>query len=658
MDSENPWSQIDPNTLISPSFGLDTYMDAQSQAMKRAMAINDAQQKLRTQALQQTTLASALNNPSAQNLSAYALANPDAVAGIKQAHDVLDQQAQRQNIQDGTAFFNYLNAGQTDDAIGVLDKRISALKDVGGDTTALDAMKNLAQHDIPRAKLMAGMYLTSVAGDKLAEAMGTSAGFATDQAAKQAGIAKTQAETQQITNPRPETASAGLGPDGQPVFYNPKGPPPANAGAALATTNNGALNGFVQQLTKSENATGNPAAKNPNSSATGNGQFLNGTWLDVVQKYRPDLTQGKSQADILALRSDPQLSAQMTAAYAQDNASALGAAGVPVNGTTLAMAHKLGPGGALAVLRAAPDAKLSTVLPPDVIAANPTLANQPAGAYAQRLASQFGTTEIDATPGDPNATGDAFLKTLPPPRARMIQSIANGDMAMPPSIGRNAAQSQLLAQQVLQYDPTASAINLQARQATRKDFTSGKSAANIKALNTLAGHLEELDQSIDGLNNTNFGWINAPAQAIGQLAGDTNTQKAVARFNGWIAPVASEMTTVLRGSNGAEADIKNWVSQLNSAKSPAALHQTVQDMVRAAQSRLGSLEDSYNNGMAKVDEPLPFLRPSTKDIFDRLAGGGGSGGSTAPATAPVVAVNPQTGARAIYDPASRTWRPG
>lgn len=650
-----------PQPVTAP---LDALQNEQVQSSQRALAVNQIQQQLRQQAMQQAALNDAIKNPSTQSYNNYLLLNPTAHEAIQAAHNNMDVDTQRQQLQDLAAVQGYLGAKRPDDALAVVQKHIDAAKRADQDTTAYTAIQKLIQSDPDRANALVGITLAGTSGaDKMASTLATMGGEQRAQQAEpgkealtaaQAAEAAANAETK--LHPLPKTQSAGLGPDGNPIFYNENAPPPANVGAALGSaTNNGALTGFVQQLSKSENNTGNPGAKNPNSTATGDGQFVDKTWQDVVQKYRPDLTQGKSPAQILALRKDSELSAQMIGAYAQDNAQTLGAAGLPVNSATLAMAHKLGPGAAQAVLRAAPDAKLSSVLSADAIRANPQLANITAGQYGQKLANDFGTTPLDVSPGDPNATGPEFLKTLPTARGRMVKAIADGDMAMPPAIGRNAAQSALLLQQVLQYDPTASALNLQTRQATRKDYTSGKSAGNIKALNTLAGHLEELDQSIDGLHNTNFGWFNAPAQAVSQAGGNTDTLRAVARFNGWIAPVASEMTTVLRGSNGAEGDIKNWVAQLKSAKSPVALHQTVQDMVRAAQSRLGALEDSYNNGMAKVDEPLPFLRPSTKDIFGRLAGNSSPGGETV--SAAPTATNAQ-GQRVVYDATSRTWKPG
>ena len=117
---------------------------------------------------------------------------------------------------------------------------------------------------------------------------------------------------------------------------------------------------------------GNPNATNPNSSASGPGQFLNSTWLSMINKYRPDLS-GLPTQDILGLRSDPQLSKEMTANYANENGQFLAQNGLPVTPGTTYLAHFAGPQGAQKILSADPDAPVSDILGPKVVAANPFL---------------------------------------------------------------------------------------------------------------------------------------------------------------------------------------------------------------------------------------------------------------------------------------------
>jgi len=99
----------------------------------------------------------------------------------------------------------------------------------------------------------------------------------------------------------------------------------------------------------------NPKAKNPLSSATGLGQFINSTWMSTVEKYRPDLVANLPRSDVLAMRNDPVLSRQMTKAHAIDNAQKLAAAKVAVTPGSLYAAHFLGVDTAVKAYRADPN---------------------------------------------------------------------------------------------------------------------------------------------------------------------------------------------------------------------------------------------------------------------------------------------------------------
>lgn len=124
---------------------------------------------------------------------------------------------------------------------------------------------------------------------------------------------------------------------------------------------------------------GNPYAKNPRSSATGAGQFIDSTWLSMIGKYRPDLAEGKSKAEILALRTDPELSRAMTEAYAAENAGVLGQAGFQATPGNTYLAHFAGPQGAVKILGADPSAPVASIMGDAAVRANPFLANMTAG---------------------------------------------------------------------------------------------------------------------------------------------------------------------------------------------------------------------------------------------------------------------------------------
>lgn len=162
---------------------------------------------------------------------------------------------------------------------------------------------------------------------------------------------------------------------------SPTGLPVAPSGVAPS-------GGFVDRMVGLESG-GDPNAKNPLSSATGAGQFINSTWLDLMRRRKPELASARNDEFLLSLRADPALSREMVAAYAEENGAKLAAAGLPDNDTTRALAHRFGPQGAIQVLSAPPETPIASVVGDQVMKANPDLAGKTAGSvvgwYAQRM---------------------------------------------------------------------------------------------------------------------------------------------------------------------------------------------------------------------------------------------------------------------------------
>ncbi|RWN59625.1 hypothetical protein [Mesorhizobium sp.] len=123
---------------------------------------------------------------------------------------------------------------------------------------------------------------------------------------------------------------------------------------------------------------GNPNAKNPRSSASGVGQFLDSTWVQTIRQHRPDIAAGKSAAQLIALKSDRALGREMTKAYQQDNADYLANRGLVTTPGNIYLAHFLGPGGAVSVLKADPNTPVVNIVGQDVVRANPFLAGKTA----------------------------------------------------------------------------------------------------------------------------------------------------------------------------------------------------------------------------------------------------------------------------------------
>lgn len=135
---------------------------------------------------------------------------------------------------------------------------------------------------------------------------------------------------------------------------------------------------------------GDPNMRDARSSAAGAAGFIDSTWIDMLAKNRPDLVQGKSRDELIALKSDPQLSRDMTAAYAAENGGILAKAGLPVTPGTQYLAHFAGPKGAVGLLSADPSLPAGSILGQAAVKANPFLANMTAGDVVNWASKKMG----------------------------------------------------------------------------------------------------------------------------------------------------------------------------------------------------------------------------------------------------------------------------
>jgi hypothetical protein len=140
--------------------------------------------------------------------------------------------------------------------------------------------------------------------------------------------------------------------------YDAYWPPDSQREAPIARP---AIDTVVERIIGVE-SNGDPNAKNKRSSATGLGQFLDETWLDMIRAHRPDLAKEHSQSEILELRRDAKVAREITARFTERNAEMLRKRGLPVTPGTLYLAHFAGGAGAVAILSAMENADAALVI--------------------------------------------------------------------------------------------------------------------------------------------------------------------------------------------------------------------------------------------------------------------------------------------------------
>ena len=208
----------------------------------------------------------------------------------------------------------------------------------------------------------------------------------------------------------------------------------------------------------------NPSAQAKTSSASGLYQFIDSTWLRTLDQHgegmglgsvaaaidtaggRSRVSDPSQRAAIMALRFDPDTSALMAGALANDNRAALsGVLGREPDSAELYLAHFLGTGGAgkfLGQLKANPDLSAASVLP-KAAAANRSIFYDPggsarsvgevmdvirtkmAGAMENGMAPvQFAARNMGAT------SHPSYSSSYPPASSRMSETAGRGAPAM------------------------------------------------------------------------------------------------------------------------------------------------------------------------------------------------------------------------------------
>src|SRR5665213_3292606 len=237
------------------------------------------------------------------------------------------------------------------------------------------------------------------------------------------------------------------------------------------------------------------------------------------------------------------------------------------------------------------------------------LANSQAGGLFGNLSGSGGA---GATADGPH--GDQFLSTLEPQTAGIVKALATGRMQFPSGMALKTPQWQQMMLAVSQYDPQFDAVNYNARAGIRKDFTSGKDAQTINALNTGIGHLDQLSNAIPALNNGQIPALNAIENFVSTQTGGTGPSNFQAIKNS----VAPELVRIWRGSGGSEGDIQGRLADLDAAKSPDQLNGVIKELADLMKSKIDALGDQYQRGMGTAAQDTNFYSPKSQQIFQKL----------------------------------------
>lgn len=158
---------------------------------------------------------------------------------------------------------------------------------------------------------------------------------------------------------------------------------PATGAAPVPTSRSTDISTILPAIDRGEGRGANPA-----SSARGQFQFIDPTFIDEFKRNFPDIARGLSNSQILSYRNSTlpdgrPIEEFLGEAHTNRNAATLSRAGFEPNGANLYLAHFAGIGGARSLLSADPNASVESVLSKDAIDANPFLKGKTVGQILQ-----------------------------------------------------------------------------------------------------------------------------------------------------------------------------------------------------------------------------------------------------------------------------------
>lgn len=216
-------------------------------------------------------------------------------------------------------------------------------------------------------------------------------------------------------------------------------------------------------------------------------------------------------------------------------------------------------------------------------------------------------------------SGQAFLDKVPKQTATMVKALDEGRMQFP--IGRAATSPfwQNMIAMVAAYDPNFDAQNYGVRYRTRIDFSTGKSGQNRVSLNTAVGHLWNVWNDIDTLNNSGIPWWNEKSNEYNQALGNSRFQAAIKQFHTDRDAVATELMRVFRGTGASTQEVQAWEQQFSDADSPVGLKSTVNAAIGLMVSRMEALQDQYDSNMGSSHPAYYMLTAHSVHILSEIS---------------------------------------
>lgn len=211
--------------------------------------------------------------------------------------------------------------------------------------------------------------------------------------------------------------------------------------------------------------------------------------------------------------------------------------------------------------------------------------------------------------------GQDYIATLPAGIANTVKKIASYDVPLT-TLSTRTGEREAMLERVSQFDPTFSVPKYSVRMGVMQDFTKGKTADNLTALDQALNHMGTLDSLAMALKNNDIQAVNKIKNAIRVQLGDSS----VTNYQTAQSAVGTELMRVFRQVNASESETKDWISKFPVNGSPEQIHNALMTGAKLLGGRVNALNRRWNNGM-DVETGYPkMMSAEAQSVLDRLGG--------------------------------------
>jgi len=208
-----------------------------------------------------------------------------------------------------------------------------------------------------------------------------------------------------------------------------------------------------------------------------------------------------------------------------------------------------------------------------------------------------------------NGVRTNYLNSLPAEDQSLVKSIGEG-LIDPAGRLLYRKDGQRIMQEVTTAYPGYDFSRAPEYAATRKVFTSGKTADAINALNTAMGHMLVM------YNNATLG---GSLPIVGGIERASGNQSAIDLANAKTALV-DELGKAYKAGALTDQDVKSWKGRID-AWSPDEIKGNARSFVQLLDSKLSSYEQQWRNGSPPgAVAPIQILSPEARNAYQAITG--------------------------------------